>query len=1685
MTKPDADFTKDLSNPICSSSQPITFTANTTGYSDYTWDFGDGTITSSGSTDNLQHTYAGPGTYYVSLTTMGAGYQPSDTLFLEQFEGGIPGSWATFDNDGATPNAAVNPPWTGTNATAWLSGDYTGSGDNEATSTSWNVPPTTAADDWLISPQVMINASSSLAWDGEAISSTFNDGYEVYVTTGAQNTASCQSGTMVYSTTGENSFRTTHNVDLAANGFANQNVRVCFRNNSTDMYLLAIDNVRIGTTGPGCSFTEQKLDYVTIVDCAVPPPGTDGDADVISGCAPLTVNFSDITTTGDPATSWLWNFDDGTFDISQNPGAHTFNNVGVYNVIFESCNSGGCVTEVIVITVDETPTINSVTSSDPTSCTSNDGQILISATIGSGTLEYSINNGATYQSSNTFTGLAAGIYDIAVRNGGCEVFSSTTLNNPTGPSFTISNTTHPTTCTGNDGTIEISGLTASTSYDITYDDDGVTIGPLTLTSNGAGIINITGLNAGVYDQVIVSLSGCATTDVGSYTLTDPSAPTFTVSFNNPTTCLGSDGEIIISGLSNSTNYNITYDDDGVTTGPSSILSNALGDITITGLNAGTYDQIIVELAGCSTTDAGSYTLIDPFPPTFTVASNNPSTCLGTDGELILSGLSNSTIYDINYDDDGITIGPNSLASNGSGVITISGLNAGTYDQITVSLLNCGTTDAGTFTLTDPASPSFTVNTTDPTTCNGIDGELILSGLNNSTTYNITYDDDGTTIGPNPFPSNGSGIITITGLNAGSYTNVIVTLNNCSTTDPGAFNLTDPAAPSFTITSTDPSTCGNTDGSLILSGLNNATNYDITYNDNSITTGPTTMLSNGSGIITITGLDAGTYDQIIVSLTGCSTTDPSSYVLTDPSAPTFSVTGNDPTTCGGIDGDLTLSGLNNSTSYNVTYTNSSGIQGPATISSDGSGNLIITSLNADSYTNIQVELSGCIGSDPGPYVLTEPGTPTFTISTSNPTICGGTDGTINILGLLNSTTYAITYNDDGTTIGPTSMLTNSSGIITITGLDAGTYDLITADLTGCITIDPGNYILSDPAIDPSFTVNTTNTSSCNGTDGSLIISGLLNNTTYNLTYTNSTGTTGPISLNSDGSGTLTIGSLLADNYTNIIVDILGCTTTDPGPYSITDPTAPVFSITGSSNPNSCGGTDGQIDINGLSPSTSYIINYDDNSIPTGPFNISSDALGNLIISNLDAGTYNNISVTLNGCISVDGGNYTLTDPSAPTFTISTSNPTTCNGIDGMITISGLISSTIYNVTYTDASGTNGPASIASDVSGNIIITGLNADSYSAFIIDLAGCNGNDPGPYVLVDPSAPTFTVSTSDPTSCGGNDGTLTISGLNGSTSYNITYDDLSGTIGPNSLITDASGNIIISGLQSGNYQNFIIELFGCTTSDNNTYTLSDPIIPNSPSAGTDMTYCEGDALADMTVSGGNGIFNWYDDSGLTNNIGTGTTQTPTNTLPGTATYYVTETENGCTSSSSMVTITIDASPTIAFAGNDTTICDTIGSISLSANTPLIGSGIWTIIAGSGSFDNDTLENTMLSGFNMGMNEFSWTISNGICPASSDTLSIFMENCDVPIVPLVIPTGFTPDNDMVNDTWEIIGIDQYPDCQVDIFNKWGNKIFSSKGYNEFWDGTYNGKPLPISTYYYVIVLNDGSTPLKGTITIIK
>ena len=87
---------------------------------------------------------------------------------------------------------------------------------------------------------------------------------------------------------------------------------------------------------------------------------------------------------------------------------------------------------------------------------------------------------------------------------------------------------------------------------------------------------------------------------------------------------------------------------------------------------------------------------------------------------------------------------------------------------------------------------------------------------------------------------------------------------------------------------------------------------------------------------------------------------------------------------------------------------------------------------------------------------------------------------------------------------------------------------------------------------------------------------------------------------------------------------------------------------------------------------------------------------------------------------------------------------------------------------------------------------------------------------------------------------------------------------------------------------------------------------------------------------------------------------------------------------------------------------------------------------------------------------------------------------------LDLPTAFTPDGDNFNDVWNLKELSSYPDNVVKIYNRWGNLIFESTGYQEAWDGTYNGEPLSSGSYFYVIDLNVGELkPFTGSITIIK
>lgn len=85
----------------------------------------------------------------------------------------------------------------------------------------------------------------------------------------------------------------------------------------------------------------------------------------------------------------------------------------------------------------------------------------------------------------------------------------------------------------------------------------------------------------------------------------------------------------------------------------------------------------------------------------------------------------------------------------------------------------------------------------------------------------------------------------------------------------------------------------------------------------------------------------------------------------------------------------------------------------------------------------------------------------------------------------------------------------------------------------------------------------------------------------------------------------------------------------------------------------------------------------------------------------------------------------------------------------------------------------------------------------------------------------------------------------------------------------------------------------------------------------------------------------------------------------------------------------------------------------------------------------------------------------------------------------VVPNAFSPNNDGINDTWQISYISSYPDCKVQVFNRYGQLVFASTGYTKPWDGLYHGDPAPVGTYYYIISSAHLPVPLSGSITLLR
>ena len=140
--------------------------------------------------------------------------------------------------------------------------------------------------------------------------------------------------------------------------------------------------------------------------------------------------------------------------------------------------------------------------------------------------------------------------------------------------------------------------------------------------------------------------------------------------------------------------------------------------------------------------------------------------------------------------------------------------------------------------------------------------------------------------------------------------------------------------------------------------------------------------------------------------------------------------------------------------------------------------------------------------------------------------------------------------------------------------------------------------------------------------------------------------------------------------------------------------------------------------------------------------------------------------------------------------------------------------------------------------------------------------------------------------------------------------------------------------------------------------------------------------------------------------------------------------------------------------------------------------------------------------------EYAWGPANGVeSPTSASTVTTplgetttfileatSVDGCtglDTVIVEVLqelnIPSGFTPNDDGMNDRWNLGGLDQYPSAEITVFNRWGNVLFTQGIGSPPWDGTLNGIPVPVGTYYYHIRVNEPvlQTEWTGPITIMR
>lgn len=464
------------------------------------------------------------------------------------------------------------------------------------------------------------------------------------------------------------------------------------------------------------------------------------------------------------------------------------------------------------------------------------------------------------------------------------------------------------------------------------------------------------------------------------------------------------------------------------------------------------------------------------------------------------------------------------------------------------------------------------------------------------------------------------------------------------------------------------------------------------------------------------------------------------------------------------------------------------------------------------------------------------------------------------------------------------------------------------------------------------------------------------------------------------------------------------------------------------------------------------------LPAGAWNITSSpgeiktagSSTSMTLSGLQPGSYTFTVANAAGCASAPSPPVIIhSQPAIPEKPIGLITQPTCILSTGSVSLSGLPSVGTWTLIRS-------PGNYSTTGTGEATtITGLPWGTFTFSVINSSGCASPASASIVITEQPAipPSPSVGAIVQPRPAAATGSVVLSGLPGNGSWLLTR------LPDNVAVMGSGSTITISALSPGIYY------FSVTNQDHCTSVSSEPVIIggttdkpviviNFPAP---VCFPVTVDLTEPKITSGstpNMTYTYWTDA-----LATVPLSAPNAAISGT--WYIKGTLSNGKSAIEPVMVIVFHKPS-SNAGVDQFL---LNQKTAQLDAELINNyetGIWSVISGRGEFFDPTIPKTTVSGLSENKNTFTWKVTNGICPSSSDTVIITLRS-------QIIPTLITPNMDGKNDYLVAKGFEASDKIELVVFDRRGVEVYRSENYDNNWNGIdMNGQPLEEDTYYYVL-----------------